>query len=397
MMNKEEAILFFLKTIYSSDSNLVLTDDEIKKIEKFYKNNHKKDLEYEDYLKKNYNVIGCIEKIRSGNYELEKQYNKGESLQRSILSECNYIETLAKNFKLNKCIDFDRSPLNSISVECRDYLNSGQQTYSAARYLFYSTKNPNIFIFQYGNPAEGDAEIIINNNKIKLEFKKRKAKAGESDLYYDEFGKLILTDDFEEKTPELIKFVNQFNKETNLISEIGHNYRNKFDEQELIYAALCYFSRNKIDIYVSATKENELVALKPDILNARLKDGRRIISTDGSEIRTTGRNGKKLILDKLFEKIMDEFEADYLSDDIIKIKMNPNIEIKNSSGSSEPGRIKFKKFFYVKYEKAKIENDYIFFQRKDVMQVNPTISVHITLEVSKEDIINYFNSFKEHE
>lgn len=392
MMNKNDAINFFLSTIYSNNSKLVLTDEEIKKIEKFYKNNHKVDEEYKDYLSKNYEKIGCIEKIRSGNYELEKQYNRKKSLQRSILSECNYIETLARIFKLNKCIDFDRSPLNSIPLECRNFLNSGQQTYSSARYLFYSTKNPEIFIFQYGNPAEGDAEIIINNNKIKLEFKKREAKAGESDLYYDEYGKLILPVDFEEKTPELVKFVEQFNNETNLISEIGHNYTDRFDEQELIDAALCYFSKNKIDIYISATKENELIALRPDILNVRLNDGRRIVSTRGSEIRTTGRNPKKLVLDRLFDKIMNEFDAEYVDEDNIKVKINSKIEIRNSSGSSEPGRVKFNKFFFVKYEKAILENNYVIFNRKEVYQLNPTISVHINLEVSKDEIISYFNN-----
>lgn len=392
MMNKNDAINFFLSTIYSNNSKLVLTDEEIKKIEKFYKNNHKVDEEYKDYLSKNYEKIGCIEKIRSGNYELEKQYNRKKSLQRSILSECNYIETLARIFKLNKCIDFDRSPLNSIPLECRNFLNSGQQTYSSARYLFYSTKNPEIFIFQYGNPAEGDAEIIINNNKIKLEFKKREAKAGESDLYYDEYGKLILPVDFEEKTPELVKFVEQFNNETNLISEIGHNYTDRFDEQELIDAALCYFSKNMIDIYISATKENELIALRPDILNVRLNDGRRIVSTRGSEIRTTGRNPKKLVLDRLFDKIMNEFDAEYVDEDNIKVKINSKIEIRNSSGSSEPGRVKFNKFFFVKYEKAILENNYVIFNRKEVYQLNPTISVHINLEVSKDEIISYFNN-----
>lgn len=391
-MNKKDAIKYFINTIYSNNSNLILSDKEIKRIEKFYKENRKIDKEYENYVKDNYEIIGCVEKIRSGNYELKKQYNKGESLQRSILSECNYIETLAQIFKLNKCIDFDRSPLNSIPVECRNYLNSGQQSYSAARYLYFNPKKPDIFIFQYGNPAECDADIIINNNKIKLEFKKRKAKAGESDLYYDEKGKLILRDDFEEKTPELVKFVEQFNAETNVIKEIGHNYRDKFDEQELIEAALCYFTRNNIDLYVSATKGNELIALEPDILKVQLNDGSRIITTKGSEIRTTGRNSKKLVLDKLFDNIMKMMNAEQLDDNYIRVKMNPDIEIKNSSGSSSPGRVKFNKFFYVKYGDCKINNGYIVFNRDDVYQVNPTIAVHITLNKSKKDIIDYFES-----
>lgn len=393
-MNKEKSISYFLDTIYSNNSKLVLTDEEIKRIENFYKENHKIDEEYEEYLKNNYDVIGAIKKIRSGNYELEKQYNKNESLQRSILSECNYIETLASIFKLNKCIDFDRTPLNSLPVECRKFLNSGQQTYSSARYLFYNPKQPDIFIFQYGNPAEGDAEIIIDGNKIKLEFKKREAKAGEYDLFYDESGKLIMPDGFEESNPELVKFVNQFNKETNLIDEIGHNYTNRFNEEDQIKAALAYFAKHDIDIYVSATKENDLVALEPDALEITLKDGSRIITTKGSEIRTTGRNPKKLVLIDLFDKIMNEFDAEYLDSDTIKVKMNSKIEIVNSSGSSEPGRVKFNKFFFVKYNKAKFEGNYVIFKKKDVYQVNPTLSIHLILDANKNDIIEYFEDAK---
>lgn len=393
-MNKEKSIIFFLDTIYSNNSKLVLTDEEIKRIENFYKENHKIDKEYDEYLKNNYDVIGLIKKIRSGNYELEKQYNKNESLQRSILSECNYIETLASIFKLNKCIDFDRTPLNSLPVECRKFLNSGQQTYSSARYLFYNPKQPDIFIFQYGNPAEGDAEIIIDGNKIKLEFKKREAKAGEYDLFYDESGKLIMPDGFEEANPELVKFVNQFNEETNLIDEIGHNYTNRFNEEDQIEAALAYFAKHDIDIYVSATKENDLVALEPDALKITLKDGSRIITTKGSEIRTTGRNPKKLVLTDLFDKIMNEFDAEYLDGDTIKVKMNNKIEIVNSSGSSEPGRVKFNKFFFVKYNKAKFEGNYVIFKKKDVYQVNPTLSIHLILDANKNDIIEYFEDAK---
>lgn len=393
-MNKEKSINFFLDTIYSNNSKLVLTDEEIKRIENFYKENHKIDEEYDEYLKNNYDVIGPIKKIRSGNYELEKQYNKNESLQRSILSECNYIETLASIFKLNKCIDFDRTPLNSLPVECRKFLNSGQQTYSSARYLFYNPKQPDIFIFQYGNPAEGDAEIIIDGNKIKLEFKKRKAKAGEYDLFYDESGKLIMPNGFEEANPELVKFVNQFNEETNLIDEIGHNYTNRFNEEDQIEAALAYFAKHDIDIYVSATKENDLVALEPDALEITLKDGSRIITTKGSEIRTTGRNPKKLVLIDLFDKIMNEFDAKYLDGDTIKVKMNNKIEIVNSSGSSEPGRVKFNKFFFVKYNKAKFEENYVIFKKKDVYQVNPTLSIHLILDANKNDIIEYFEDAK---
>lgn len=387
-MNKKEAIKFFLKTIYLNDTKLVLSNVDIDRIEDFYKHNHKDKEEYEEYLQKNYETIGCIEKLRSGNFELEKQYNNGKSLQRSVLSECNYIETLARVFKLNKCLDFDRTPLNKIPLECREFLNSGKQTYSAARYLFYSTKEPNIFIFQYGNPAEGDAEIIIDGNKIKLEFKELGAKAGEYDLYYDEYGKLIMPDGFEINNPELVKFVEQFNKETNLIDMIGHNYTNKFNEKDRIDAAISYFTKHNIDIYISATKDNELIALEPETLKVELEDGTRILSTDGSEIRTTGRNPKKLFLNDLFEKVMKDLDAEFLKDDNIKVKKDL-IEISTSSGSDEPGRIKFNKFFFVRYEKATFEDNFVVFNKNDVFQVNPTLSIHLVLKADKEQILEY--------
>ena len=172
-MNKKEAISELINTIYNNNSDLILSESDIKRLNNFFKEVDQFSKQFDAFLEENSEKTKGISKLKSGKYEMEKQYNQNRALQPGILSECNYVETLAKIFNLNKCLDFDRTPMNQVPIECRNYLNSGYQTFSAARYLYYSTKNPDIFIFQYGNPANGDAEIIINGNKVRLEFKER--------------------------------------------------------------------------------------------------------------------------------------------------------------------------------------------------------------------------------
>ena len=284
-MNKTEAIDKMIETIYNNNSDLIMTEIDVKKLNEFFKSSLVFEEEFDKFFEENISDLDGISKLKSGKYEMEKQYNQNKALQPGIISECNYVETLAKIFKLNKCLDFDRTPMNKVPIECRNFLNSGYQTFSAARYLYYNPKNPEIFIFQYGNPANGDAEIIINGNKIRLEFKERNAKAGEYDItgLYDENGKLLISDDFRTNTPEYIPFIDKFNQETNVIEQIGHNY-NDFDEDTKILSIMEYFTRHDIDIIISSTSNNELIALTPDCIQVELPDGRRIITTDNSEI-----------------------------------------------------------------------------------------------------------------
>ena len=153
-MNKKEALDELIKTIYGSNSDLILSEEEIKRLNTFFKEAKQFDEEFNKYFDKHANDLEGISKLKSGKYEMEKQYNQNKALQPGILSECNYIETLAKILKLNKCLDFDITPMNKVPIECRSFLNSGYQTFSAARYLYYNPKQPNVFIFQYGMKME---------------------------------------------------------------------------------------------------------------------------------------------------------------------------------------------------------------------------------------------------
>lgn len=392
MMNKKEAIDELIKTIYNTNSDLILPEVDIKKLNDFFKGIEDFNKKFEDFCNDNSEELNEISKLRSGKYEIEKQYNQSKALQPGILSECNYIETLAKIFKLNKCLDFDRTPMNKVPIECRNYLNSGYQTFSAARYLYYSTKNPDIFIFQYGNPANGDAEIIINGNKVRIEFKERNAKAGEYDItgLYNDEGELLISDDFRKNTPEYIPLIEKFNSETNVIEQIGHNYNN-FDDETKVMSIMEYFARHEIDVIVSSTIDNDLIVLTPECVKIELPDGRRIITTENSEIRTSGRNHRKIFTMDLFEKVLKDMNAIKISDNEYEVSLNNDlVEIVNGRGTSTPSRVKFNKVFFVDIKNAKIENDKITFNINNVEQLKPSISMHIKINANKNELKQYF-------
>lgn len=394
-MTKKEAINELINTVYNNDSNLILPEKDIKRLNDFFKKLDNFDVQFEIFAKNNSEELQRISKLKSGRYEIEKQYKQQKALQPGILSECNYVETLAKVFNLNKCLDFDRTPMNQVPIECRNYLNSGYQTFSAARYLYYSTKRPEIFIFQYGNPANGDAEIIIKGTKVRLEFKERHAKAGEYDItgLYDNFGKLLISDDFRKNTPEYIPLIEKFNSETNVIEQIGHNYNN-FGENIKEKSVLEYFNRHNIDVILSSTSSDELIALTPDCVKKTLPDGRKIITTENSEIRTSGRNHRKVFTMDLFMSFLEQLHATRVSDTKYEVTIdNELVEIVNGRGTSKPSRIKFNKIFFISINNALILDNKVVFDINDVEQLKPSISMHIKINANKEELKNIFDKY----
>ena len=391
-MNKKEAINQFIKTIYNNNSDLIFTEGEIKKLNNFFKNIDDFSESFDEFCNNHMEELGSLSKLKSGKYEIEKQYKLKKALQPGILSECNFIETLAKIFGLNKCLDFDRTPLNKIPIECREYLNSGYQTFSAARYLYYNVKNSNIFLFQYGNPANGDAEIIINGNKIRVEFKERNAKAGEYDItgLYNDEGKLIISDDFRKKTPEYIPFIEKFNSETNVKNYIGHRY-NKFDEETKVTAIMEYFSRHQIDVIITSTSNNELIALTPECVKVKLANGNKIITTETSEIRISGRNNCKIFTKVIFENVLKQMNAVKIDNSKYEVeKDNSFVEIVKGRGTNIPSRVKFNKVFFVNIKKIKMDNNKIIFDINDVKQLKPSISMHIKINANKNELKKYY-------
>ena len=392
-MSKENTIQEFLDTVYQNDSSLILDEESIKRINAFFKEYQEEEKKFDDFL----SLLGVefqdITKLQSGVMEIKKQYERNMALQPGVLSECNYVETLARLFKLNKCLDLNNVTFNQVPIEAAKYLIPSAETISGGRYLYYNTKK-DIFLFQYGNPESGDAVMVIDGDKIKLEFKERTAKTGEYDItgLYGEDGKLIISDDFANKNPEYVPFIEQFNEETNVIEQIGHNF-NTFDEDTKIASIQEYFIKNEIDVLISSTKENELIALTPDSITLELEDGTSIISTQNSEIRTSGRNYTKIFTPELFRQTLQKIGAKEIDDETVLVNINtPFVEKVNGRGLNQITRIKFNKIFFIKIENITWQDENnIIFKINDVCQLKPTVSMHLTILASKEQLKNVFD------
>ncbi len=392
-MSKENTIQEFLDTVYQNDSSLILDEESIKRINVFFKEYQEEEKKIDDFL----SILGenfqDITKLQSGVMEIKKQYERNMALQPGVLSECNYVETLARLFKLNKCLDLNNVTFNQVPIEAAKYLIPSAETISGGRYLYYNTKK-DIFLFQYGNPETGDAIMVIDGDKIKLEFKERTAKTGEYDItgLYGEDGKLIISDDFANKNPEYVPFIEQFNEETNVIEQIGHNF-NTFDEKTKIASIQEYFIKNEIDVLISSTKENELIALTPDSITLELEDGTSIVSTQNSEIRTSGRNYTKIFTPELFHQTLQKIGAKEIDNETVLVNINtPFVEMVTGRGLNQITRIKFNKIFFIKIENITWQDENnIIFKIDDVCQLKPTVSMHLTILASKNQLKNIFD------
>ena len=139
-MNKENTIKNFLTTVYENNSSLILDEETIKRINTFFKEYQEEKKEFADFLQKLEVEFPDITKLRSGIMEIKKQYERNMALQPGVLSECNYVETLARLFRLNKCLDLNNVPFNQVPIEAAKYLIPSAQTISGGRYLYYNTK-----------------------------------------------------------------------------------------------------------------------------------------------------------------------------------------------------------------------------------------------------------------
>lgn len=392
-MSKKNTIQEFLDTVYQNDSSLILDEESIKRINAFFKEYQEEEKKIDDFLSALGGEFQDISKLQSGVMEIKKQYERNMALQPGVLSECNYVETLAKLFRLNKCLDLNNVKFNQVPIEAAKYLIPSAETISGGRYLYYNTKK-DIFLFQYGNPETGDAVMVIDGDKIKLEFKERTAKTGEYDItgLYGEDGKLIISDDFVNKNPEYVPFIEQFNEETNVIEQIGHNF-NTFDEETKIASIQEYFIKNEIDVLISSTKENELIALTPDSITLELEDGTNIISTQNSEIRTSGRNYTKIFTPELFRQTLQKIGAKEIDNETVLVNINtPFVEKVTGRGLNQITRIKFNKIFFIKIENITWQDENnIIFKINDVCQLKPTVSMHLTILASKDQLKNVFD------
>ena len=385
-MNK--ALKTFLKDVYKKEVKMVLTRKEIKKIEDFYKKNYEKTNSFKEFLKIDVDIGQKIKDMgNTGFYfEINRQFADKKALQPGTLCECVLAQTIAKMYNLTICADLFHSYIRDIPANII-YCLRDDDNKILARYVYYNPDDRNVFLIQYGNPTSYDADLYINGEIVKIEFKDQISRAGEDEYFFDENGKLIY-----DKNSEYAPFLEEFNNKTDVMTIMGNNYKYDNISPELEKKVLKkYFDHLQFDVLVSLDDNSELIAVTIDCLN---NSNTKIISTEGTEIKIAGKNKYKV------------FTPDFLDTSILKcggiIEDNkvsiPISNMKDRYARNKDNTISGKKInplFFVKIENIKQEDSFYVFNINDVRELKPTFSIHIRFIVSKSVLKQYYDNILE--
>ena len=136
--------------------------------------------------------------------------------------------------------------------------------------------------------------------------------------------------------------------------------------------------------------DDRLIVIKKDDLTKILSDGQMVLSTKGSEIRTTGKNKKKVFTPIYLRNTLISLGVFIDDDDVCSInKKNLNvIGFIQGRGTPDVTRYKITNCFFVENKEHKLIdcNEHWKFNFSDILQCKSGISIHITLSRNKDDI-----------
>lgn len=397
MSLKEELV----KKIYQSKKQNILSKKEIVKIEKYYKDNYQTLKDYDDFTNNNPDITVLIDKMKSGKAEIQKQLKEQKGLQRGILAECVFTQTLAGILGLNSFFDLESGTVARIPKEISRNLSKVQEkanTGCSARYAYYKKGIDDKVLFQYGNPMTvGDASLIFCDGEVVIEIKDMPALLGDKDLEYDEQGKLIITEEIKKDYPDYVPIIEEFNKHRSIFNELGHNLPILTEAEIPTIQKFFqdYFDTSLMDVLLSS-KNDELIAFTNDQLTRVFANNEMVLSTKGSEIRTTGKNYKTKV-----------FTPDFLNDVLTKIgaivdKTNNTCKIVENNphvigyikgrGRNDNTRFKINECFFVKTTNIIKRNGYLTFKLDKIHQSKSGISIHINVDKSKKDLWKLLNN-----
>ena len=395
VMNNK-ALVEFLNDVYEETNRTILTDKEIKDIEKFYKENREKVETFEEFLSINSDISKKIKKVKGVYAEIERQFDAKKALQPGTLVECNLAQTIANMYNLTTFVDSFHSYIRELPANVLPYLRAEENTL-LCRYIYYDPNNYKNFLIQYGNPTSYDADLFLDNKVVRVEFKDRIARAGERDIKrYDELGKLIIDNKFIEENPDYIPLIEKFNEETDIFSRYNSDCEkvnfDDFDEETKKELLKNYFTTLGIDTLVTLDKNNQLIAITKDCLDEN--KAVNIISTNGSEIRPAGKNPGKVFTPKFLEKSIINMNGK-IENNIAFVPKEKMIDrIGRGTGGKVTGK-KINNLLFVTIENISEENDKCIFSLENVMQLKPTVAVHIQIIATKEELKKYYNSILE--
>lgn len=394
MNKKDEIVDEILGRLYSGDGKCVYTQEEVDYLSALCKDGFGKALSLEEVCRNSKNRE-LIKRELTVESELKDVFDNRRALMSGVLSECNLSATIAKKLGLKDRVALKGSG-QTVSSSLLSIAKKHLLDINKCRYIFYKDGDYSSVLFQYGSPDLCDAFLIYGGLKINIEYKERMAKAGEYDLSHDEYGRLIVPDKVKASHPEVERLVTVFNNETNLFDEVGHNY-NDFSDEAKITCIAGYFNSKKIDILISIDTNDEIVAIIPkwiDLILDRNEGAFQVVSADGSEIRTTGRNPCEIICPNHFRKVFIENAGTIAASGDCSISSGSNIlRIANGRGTGRPSKLKIYSIYEVPLNNkghglAKEKDGKWSFNISSVRQKRPTVSPHISIIASRKEILD---------
>lgn len=384
MKFENETLVQFLNDVYKCSNPTILSSEEIKEIENYYKANCKKYTDIKEFYDSNKKVAKNIKKLKSVRAEVERQFEAKKGLQEGAICECVLAGTIAKMYGLNDFADVFHTyvrflPANII-YRLRDDNNQ-----ILCRYIYYDKNNLDTFLIQYGNPTGYDADLYINGQIVKLEFKDRLARVGEVETAYDNSGKLIWTPEFAAKNPSHLPIIEKFN-ETNNIIDLTGNYPidDKADQKAILKA---YFKNLGFETLVSSDDKGQLIAVTQDCIEEQ--NNKEILSLNGSEIRRAGKNNYVVFTKELLYKSIEKIGGE-ISGENVKVptdKMSDRV----AKGKGKISGKKINHFLFVPIDFIEDEkNGYYNFSILNVRQLKPTICSHMKILYDKSELKDYY-------
>lgn len=383
MKFENETLVQFLKDVYKCSNPTILSSEEIKEIENYYKANCKKYTDIKEFYDSNKKVAKNIKKLKSVRAEVERQFEAKKGLQEGAICECVLAGTIAKMYGLNDFADVFHTyvrflPANII-YRLRDDNNQ-----ILCRYIYYDKNNLDTFLIQYGNPTGYDADLYINGQIVKLEFKDRLARVGEVETEYNNSGKLVWTPEFAEKNPSHLPIIEKFN-ETNNIIDLTGNYPidDKADQKAILKA---YFKNLGFETLVSSDDKGQLIAVTQDCIEGQ--NNKEILSLNGSEIRRAGKNNYVVFTKELLYKSIEKIGGE-ISGENVKVptdKMSDRV----AKGKGKISGKKINHFLFVPIDFIDEKNGYYSFSISNVRQLKPTICSHMKILYDKSELKDYY-------
>lgn len=382
-----------MNSLYQTKHNLILKKSEIKKIESYYKANYRSFTQADEFLGGNVAVSALLGRTNSAYDEVIKQLSIGRALQPGILFECVLSQSLAHIFGLS----------NYMNLQSMEYLQLAQDIFSnygtlidinKARYIYFSLndeKKVESALIQQGSPDTCDALWVSDGVVLKLEFKDVPALLLDVDLIYDDQGKIVIDDNILENHPYCAQILTEFNKTNTIFEYFSNNIKLSFDHNERVNLINKFIQNKNIDMLITANKQNNIIGMEPSDFNLKA-NGKYLISTYGSEIRTTGKNHrthaftKEFLDDSLSELGVEKFLRNGQTYCRVHKENTHVVGPIIGRGKNEITRFKLSPAFFLRWKDVTMNGDYIEFMEDAINQSKMGISVHINIELPFNDV-----------